>query len=128
MTPAGSARIKGRTLGYRAAIRCWAGVRRAISAIKMLPVGIVGPLQSEILAPVEQHIGGRIGPEEIAQPAKLAGMLLVKEDRLQVQPVEKHQPLQAVGPLDVLGGSTEAVSDPRDQVTNRSPARSHISP
>ena len=46
-------------------------------------------------------------------------MLFVEEDRLQVQTVEKHQALQAVGALDILGGSTEAVGNPLDKVTSR---------
>ena len=82
------------------------------------PVGVVGPLQSEILAPVQQQIGGCIAAEQVAQPAKLRGMLFVKEDRLQVQPVEQHQPAQAVGPLDRLGISPEPLGHPGDQVAN----------
>ena len=92
------------------------------------PVGVVGTLQSEILTPVEQDIGGRISPEEIAQPAKFRGMLFVKEDRLQVQTVEQYQAAQAVGSFDRLGVPPEPVGHPRDQLTNRRPARSRISP
>ena len=92
------------------------------------PVGVVGTLQSEILAPVEQDVGGSISAEKIAQPAKFGGVLLVKEDRLEVQTVEQDQPAQAVGPFDRLGVSPEPVGDPRDQVANRLAGRSRISP
>ena len=51
-------------------------------------VRFVGALQSEILAPVEKKIGGRVAAEDVAQPAKFRGMLLIKKDGLDVQPVE----------------------------------------
>ena len=79
------------------------------------PVRLVRPLQAEILAPVQQQIGSRIAPEQVAQPAKLGGMLFIKEDRLQVQPVEQHQAAQTVGPLDRLGISPEPLGHAGDQ-------------
>ena len=64
----------------------------------------------------EQQVGGRVAAEQVAQPAKLVGVLLVEEDRLEVQPVQQHEPAEAVGLLDRLGVSPEPIDHAGDQV------------
>ncbi len=83
------------------------------------PVGVVGVLQSEILAPVEQDVGGGVSAEEITEPAKLGGMLFVEEKRLQVETVEQYQAAEAVGAFDRLGVPPEPLGHARDQLANR---------
>ena len=82
-------------------------------------VGVVGSLQPEVFAPVQQQVGRGVVAQHIAQPAKLVGMLLVKEDRLDIQSVEQRQPAQAVGPLDRLGIPPKSLRHPGDQVAIR---------
>ncbi len=79
-------------------------------------VGVVGPLEAEVLTPMKEKIGRGILPEKVAEFAELGGMLFVKEDRLQVQAVEQHQPAQTVSPLNFLGISPETLGDASDRV------------
>ena len=62
-------------------------------------------------------------PSRVAQPAKFVGMLLVKEDRLDVQPIEQHQPAQAVGLFDRLGIPPKPIGHPGDQLAIRCSGR-----
>ena len=61
------------------------------------PVDVVRPLQTEILPPVQEQLGGRVVAQTVAQPAELAGILLVKVDRLEVEPVQQRQAAKPVG-------------------------------
>ena len=49
---------------------------------------------------MQQDVGGRIIVEEVAEAAELLGMLLVKVDRLEIEPIQEPEPPQPVGPLD----------------------------
>ncbi len=55
------------------------------------PVGVVGPLHSEILTPVEQQIGGGVLAQDLPQTVKFGRMFFVKKDRLQVETIEQDQ-------------------------------------
>ena len=73
------------------------------------PIRLIGPFQSEILAPVQEYVGGRLDAEQVTESMELLGILLVEEEGLQVQPVEQDQAPEAVGPLDGLRVSAEPV-------------------
>ena len=81
-----------------------------------LAVGVVGPLQAEVLAPAEQDLGGRGVGEGLAEPAEVAGVALVEVDRLDPEGVEQLEPPEAVGPLDRQGVLAELAVDPADEV------------
>ena len=81
-----------------------------------LAVGVVGPLQAEVLAPAEQDLGGRGVGEGLAEPAEVAGVALVEVDRLDPQRVEQGQAPEAVGPLDRQGVLAKLAVDPADEV------------
>ena len=64
------------------------------------PVGVVGPLQPEVLAPVEQQVGRRVVGQAVAESPEVLGVLLVQVNRFEVEPVQQGEPAEAVGPLD----------------------------
>ena len=99
--------------------RRWAGSRPGDLGDQELAVGVVGPLQAEILAPAEQDLGGRGVGEGLAEPAEVAGVVLVEVDRLDPERVEQLQAPEAVGPLDRQGVLAVLAVDPADQVASR---------
>ena len=82
------------------------------------PVRLVAPLQSEILAPVQQHVGRGVGAQDVAEPVELDGILLVEEQGLHVELVEQDQPALAVGPVDRLGVPAESLRQPRHHLAH----------
>ncbi len=81
-----------------------------------LPAGVVGPLQAEVFAPAEQDLGGRGVGEGLAEPAEVAGVVLVEVDRLEAEGVEQLEPPEAVGSLDGQGVLAVLAVDPADEV------------
>ncbi len=67
---------------------------------------------------MQQQIGGRVGAQHVAQSTEVRGVLLVEEDRLQIQPVKQDETVQAVGPFDCACVSPEPFSDPLDQLAD----------
>ena len=49
---------------------------------------------------MEQNRGGRVVGQTIAESTEVFGILLVKENRFEVEPVQQHQAAQPVGGLD----------------------------
>ena len=68
-----------------------------------LAVGVVGPLEAEVIPPPQEDLGGRGVAEGIAEPPEVAGVLLIKINRFDPQGVEQGETSKAVGPLDRQG-------------------------
>ena len=81
-----------------------------------LTISVVGALQPEVFPPVKQHIGRRVAAQHVAQTAKLAGVFLVKKDRLDIQPIQKLEAAKAVGQLDCTRVSSEPIGHSGNQI------------
>ena len=81
-------------------------------------VRLVGPFQAEILAPVQEHVGGGLHAQQVAEPVELAGILLIEEQGLHVELFEQDQPANAVGPLDRIGVPPESFRQPSNHLAN----------
>ena len=118
VTPCGSARISGNAAGYRAAACRCDGVRLGKLGDQDAPIGLVAPLQSEVLAPVQQQIGRGVGAQDVAQAVELDGILLVEDQRLHVELVQQDQSPLAIGPVDRLGVPAESLRQPRHHLAH----------
>jgi hypothetical protein len=83
------------------------------------PVRVIGALEPEVLAPVEQDIGRRIVVQDLPQAVELLGMLLIKVDCLEVEPIQQLESGQAVGPIDRHRRLAKPLGNPSHQVTLR---------
>ena len=103
-------------MGYFEAHRRWDLLRTRDLGDEDRPIGVVGPLQAEIFAPMDQQVGRGVVGQGGAEPTEVLGVLLIEEDRLQVELVQQRQPPQAVGLLDIDGRAGVAPERAIDEV------------
>ena len=115
--PTGSARTSGSAAGYRAASLRSGGVSSASSVTRMLRSVSSARLSPKYSRQWSRTSAAAASFTDVAQAAKLLGMLLVEVDRLEIEPVEEPEPPQSVGPVDRHRILAKSIGNPGHQET-----------